>query len=1217
MFAAYRTDKESSSRGTVEPKTEVVDDDDNVVVVDGVLMTEGEYKKERIRELEHKHKLVKKIDERQEKVKELLALRRVGDISSDSSDEGPSTKLPEVMQITNEDLAMLRGSIKPLKRPLRFSSFPEVKKEEDSSSDIERKRKKKEHRRRSPDDWRKRENRKKSKKKKKKRSRKSSSSDSSDSSSEDQLQQRKCDVENYTIGFPVREKSKVFYNFRYVLGSSKESLFYEIYARDVPQPKKKKSLRSFYESLEASSKHVPQETKFRKRIFDIYQNIGVVPISQQPFLDFDYEYERNEKEQNQEKMRKELTNEGYVVVDDTIIKEISDLDMRGQAMNVKLSKEPTNVNLWIDFVNLQEEIFEKRKRQSIQGARQTHLERKEEILKKAIEKNRRVAALQMMRIDVMIEMGKDSKLVLDEYKKAVHMFPHESLVWVRYLDYIQYNNNVYRFDLLDKAFGYCMEKLRGLIDGTLQSHAALVKDFKKLHKFQLYVYIRYLKWLLSSGQIPLAIANIQASLEANFGFGPEFRKLKYTEQLEKLKMFWDSKMPRIGDSEARGAENELKRAAEMPSALIQKLELKNYEIFLYDVKTCVDSCLERNREISENWVDFERQMMNIDGRVKRHELFLFQEEYKEDFETFSLWEPIKFEMLRVYFNPESDFEFVQPILEILGLKFQKSSGVWNTTEQILNDWIVKKNYDIAQSCELPIISSHFEKICKKVALNIATYLVKHKFGTDKADFVPNEYGIQLIMAVAMTEAGELEAEEEMWKINKKWLNRLLGSLEEFDEDIKIGNNVFLTTIKLLITQKFVEWLRAARQDYSRIKREIEWFNSRKILTELYVDENDESRIFKKIPKLISKILEENAPIYRVGEESRFKKSPTLFNLQIHLFGLLLRVFVLSSAEDKKSVQILIYSQLMEKLCNEVTDEQTAEMKSFLGSLHSHLCEKEKTELAGSPDVSIRILPNASTLCVCLVIAHEFALFDENKHGHFIHLSTDVIEQAINLRNTKPSDSILLIDTLLYYLTEVKDRQKLLFDCYKYVVGAAQSIFPCEAKYTKRYVDLNCSSTVQHIELLKSINLQRQKLNDERKLAFDIYHENSLLQLAIATIYSSSMRFSKLNELASSGSLIKKARSEALLARDPTIWRLTMQLAARFNNMDEVSQLHVMANGQCPWSRNVHIDNVAIQKKTEVLENMMLLMLEGGSMHTSFIDDVEVLTAYKESALRPQ
>ncbi|CAD6196238.1 unnamed protein product [Caenorhabditis auriculariae] len=207
--------------------------------------------------------------------------------------------------------------------------------------------------------------------------------------------------------------------------------------------KLERETRSFHQKLAVANKHQPRETQFRRCEFD-WNGEFIIPLSDKPYDKYDLWLEEGERRKEAEAKIEQC---GALGVD---VKSLTDLQVRNQLLNSQLNKQPKNIELWLDFIKLQDEIYLSQKESgAMDNAKRMLRERKDAILVDAIAKNPRVSLFQRMYIENMIA---DPMTVYKKYEDLLHKFPHEIHIWEKYLDYVQHNNSLYGREQMDKAF---------------------------------------------------------------------------------------------------------------------------------------------------------------------------------------------------------------------------------------------------------------------------------------------------------------------------------------------------------------------------------------------------------------------------------------------------------------------------------------------------------------------------------------------------------------------------------------------------------------------------------------------------------------------------------------------------------------------------------------------------------------------------------------------
>lgn len=353
-----------------------------------------------------------------------------------------------------------------------------------------------------------------------------------------------------------------------------------------------------------------------------------------------------------------------------------------------------NIEELTKWLDVEDELYRANSGSFVKSNLRAHLERKLDILEKAVKHNPKNAKVRLMKIEVLIQLDANPGDIVNEYKSVVFHLPHEIMAWVSYLDFVQYDKNVYTHDLMFLTFRECMEKVKGLVNKTMLSHAAYVRNESEMQIFQFLVFVRYVKWKLSCGYVSDAIAQIQATFEYNFG---SKSGSTMNERMDNLRQLWETKLPRIGDRDAIGAAKTLKVAETMYRSA-EDQEKADYDIYLYELCKAKKEGFQLAKHMGEAWVNFERKMKELEARVKRTEIkdsVVYRidcQEHKDDIDSLSLAEVVNYYSLEPYCRPDGcEYDIVQPLLEVLGIVFRSSvstgqhviSIIYSISDQLL------------------------------------------------------------------------------------------------------------------------------------------------------------------------------------------------------------------------------------------------------------------------------------------------------------------------------------------------------------------------------------------------------------------------------------------------------------------------------------------------------------------------------------------------------
>ena len=150
---------------------------------------------------------------------------------------------------------------------------------------------------------------------------------------------------------------------------------------------------------------------------------------------------------------------------DSAVFENSDIELRRIEFNTKLREKPQDVNLWLEFIDFQDEalretIFESNDDKESKKTRKKNgeilrakalTERKLAICRSAIEKNTRSIDLAVKRLELSRDLL-DSKTLDQQWKELIFVYPENIALWKRYLLFIQ--THYIRFSISETIKAY-------------------------------------------------------------------------------------------------------------------------------------------------------------------------------------------------------------------------------------------------------------------------------------------------------------------------------------------------------------------------------------------------------------------------------------------------------------------------------------------------------------------------------------------------------------------------------------------------------------------------------------------------------------------------------------------------------------------------------------------------------------------------------------------
>lgn len=224
---------------------------------------------------------------------------------------------------------------------------------------------------------------------------------------------------------------------------------------------------------------------------------------------------------------------------------------QSKVYNERLSKEPFNVSLWLEFVRFQDEAYmylfndtavDNKDMKKKQKKNQKALaERKISILDCAIKKNFRSLDLQFQRLQIGQDIWDDKKLK-HEWATLIFNYPNKMRVWSQYLAFMQTHFTSFSLSAVVQAFAKCIEKLQQMHSGVFLTHSPP----SDLGRCLVDIAVQLAHVWRQGGHMERSIALFQALIELNL-FAPRHASSKDTPldaRLALFEPFWDSRAPR-------------------------------------------------------------------------------------------------------------------------------------------------------------------------------------------------------------------------------------------------------------------------------------------------------------------------------------------------------------------------------------------------------------------------------------------------------------------------------------------------------------------------------------------------------------------------------------------------------------------------------------------------------------------------------------------------
>ncbi|GFV48088.1 nuclear exosome regulator NRDE2 [Trichonephila clavipes] len=242
--------------------------------------------------------------------------------------------------------------------------------------------------------------------------------------------------------------------------------------------------------------------------------------------------------------------------------------------NKKLSESPNNIQLWLDFVDFQEELYYSQKMEEANKALpESYLtEKKVAILDKALKHNPQNVQLNIAKLNLCRSLW-TIDTVIRSWEQLIFLYPNNAQIWREYTIFVQTNITYFNTTRLLKVFRKCIKTLSDLSEGVMQSHEAP----PDIIDIMIDIFAQLCFVLKSCGFTEKAIAAYQGLIEFNlFGLSTT-ESLSVSEQIPCLEPFWDSGAPRFGEDDAIGWSETIEQKKISFNKIVTQSDLSNME----------------------------------------------------------------------------------------------------------------------------------------------------------------------------------------------------------------------------------------------------------------------------------------------------------------------------------------------------------------------------------------------------------------------------------------------------------------------------------------------------------------------------------------------------------------------------------------------------------------------------------------------------------------
>ena len=228
------------------------------------------------------------------------------------------------------------------------------------------------------------------------------------------------------------------------------------------------------------------------------------------------------------------------------------ITQRTAEYNRMLQEDPHNMSLWLDFIAFQDEVLLWGGGADVRRRKSQVADRKLAIFERALESNPLSVDLLVGHMQQVEEVWEVERVV-KRWKDLVFRQPHCPRLWLHYLQFCQGHFAAFTVSSLTALYTKGLSTLTAIQEGTLKSH----KPDATTPQYMLDIFVLYCTFLRQAGYSEKAIACFQALVELNLCCPAELdaEDLPSKARLEFLGTYWDSGVPRFGESGTQGWSN--------------------------------------------------------------------------------------------------------------------------------------------------------------------------------------------------------------------------------------------------------------------------------------------------------------------------------------------------------------------------------------------------------------------------------------------------------------------------------------------------------------------------------------------------------------------------------------------------------------------------------------------------------------------------------------
>ena len=220
--------------------------------------------------------------------------------------------------------------------------------------------------------------------------------------------------------------------------------------------------------------------------------------------------------------------------------------------NRSLLEDPHNVQLWLEFIALQDHLggWSQAQEEKVGKIKRAVLERKVAILERALESNPTSVELLIGHMELVREFWETEKII-KKWKDIVFHQPQRVQLWQSYIHFCQTSFSSFTVSSQLGLYRKCITTLVSIMSGSLQSHRPEPRALDNL----LSIFFLYCQFLQQAGYSEKSVASYQALIEFNLCCPDDLSHSPLTTRLQFFETFWDSGCPRFGEQGALGWHN--------------------------------------------------------------------------------------------------------------------------------------------------------------------------------------------------------------------------------------------------------------------------------------------------------------------------------------------------------------------------------------------------------------------------------------------------------------------------------------------------------------------------------------------------------------------------------------------------------------------------------------------------------------------------------------